>query len=62
MLAVAPRVDSVSEIARKTGVCRDTVCKYVDRGDFSEEPPRKRECSTTSRAGIPSLWLSGIGG
>lgn len=36
--------DSVSEISRKTGVCRDTVYKYVGRDDFSEQPPRRRGC------------------
>ena len=34
--------DSVSEIARKTGVSRDTVYKYRDKADFSPEIPRKR--------------------
>ena len=43
------------------GVRRDTAYEYVDGDDFNEEPPRKRGCSKTSRAGIPSFWLSGIG-
>ena len=35
------RGDSVTEIARKTGVSRDTVYKYRDKEDFSPEPPVK---------------------
>ena len=31
--------DSVAEIARKTGVSRDTVYKYRDKDDFSPSPP-----------------------
>lgn len=34
--------DSVAEIARKTGVSRDTVYKYRDMDDFSPEPPARR--------------------
>ena len=34
--------DNVSEIARKTGVSRDTVYKYRDMDDFSPEPPTGR--------------------
>ena len=34
--------DSVAEIARKTGVSRDTVYKYRDKEDFSPEPPIKK--------------------
>ena len=47
---------------KEDGVRRDTAYEYVDRDDFSEELPRKRGCSKTSRAGVPSFWLSGIGG
>lgn len=34
--------DSVAEIARKTGVSRDTVYKYRDMDDFSPKPPARR--------------------
>lgn len=33
--------DNVAEIARKTGVSRDTVYKYRDKEDFSPSPPVK---------------------
>lgn len=51
--------DSVSEIARKTGVCRDTVYKYVDRDDFSEEPPKRRGCPSKLDPYKPTIdsWL-----
>lgn len=33
---------SIAEIARKTEVSRDTVCKYLAKEDFSEHPPQRR--------------------
>lgn len=67
--AVAPGGDSVSEISRKTGVCRDTVYKYVGRDDFSERPPTRRGCASKLDPYKPVIdsWLdddmrSGRGG
>ena len=41
--------DSVAEIARKTGVSRDTVYKYRDMDDFSPEPLKARPVQAPDR-------------
>ena len=51
---------SVAEIARKTGVCRDTVYKYLQRDDFSPSmpvDPKPRPSKLDPYKGLIAQWI-----
>lgn len=53
--------ESVASIARKVGVCRDTVYKYLAMDDLSPKMPAKSESapvSLTGRYQATSGWLA----